>query len=203
MTDFWNERYRQAEYAYGTEPNAFFKSHLDTLPPGRLLLPAEGEGRNAVYAAMQGWQVSAFDQSAEGKKKAELLAQKHGVVMDYSVLSIGKLPYAPGSFDAVGLTYAHFFPAERAALHRTVATLLRSGGTVILEAFSKRNLECVLADDRIGGPRDEKQLYTTNDIRSDFNGFDIVHLAEEDVELHEGLYHNGRGRVIRFVGRKN
>lgn len=202
MIDFWNERYRQAEYAYGTDPNAFFKSRLGTLSPGRLLLPAEGEGRNAVYAATLGWQVSAFDQSAEGKKKADQLAQRRGVSIDYRVLSVGSLPYVPGSFDAVGLTYAHFLPAERTALHRTVATLLRPGGTVILEAFSKRNLECVLADERIGGPREASLLYATEDLRSDFAGFDILHLAEEEVELHEGLYHNGKGRVIRFVGRK-
>jgi hypothetical protein len=61
MIDFWNARYSAAEYAYGTEPNAFFKAQLDQLTPGRLLLPAEGEGRNAVYAAKKGWEVAAFE----------------------------------------------------------------------------------------------------------------------------------------------
>jgi SAM-dependent methyltransferase len=202
MIEFWNERYRQAEYAYGTEPNAFFRQQLDKLPPGHLLLPAEGEGRNAVYAALQGWNVSAFDQSAEGKKKADRLAEQKGVTIDYVVSGINNVPFPPGRFDAAGLIYAHFPRGERQRLHRAVAACLRPGGTVILEAFSKRNLECVRADERIGGPRDETLLYTTADIQSDFDGFDILHLAEEDVELHEGLYHNGSGRVIRFVGRK-
>ena len=63
MKDFWNERYGAPEYAYGTEPNVFFKQELDGLKPGRLLLPAEGEGRNGVYAAEKGWSVSAYDWS--------------------------------------------------------------------------------------------------------------------------------------------
>ena len=70
MKDFWNQRYAADEYAYGTAPNAFFKAVLDPLPPGRILLPAEGEGRNAVYAAKLGWEVVAFDQSEGGQKKA-------------------------------------------------------------------------------------------------------------------------------------
>ena len=61
MKEFWNERYSQEAYAYGTEPNAFFKSRIDQLSPGKLLLPAEGEGRNAVYAATKGFEVSAYD----------------------------------------------------------------------------------------------------------------------------------------------
>jgi len=78
MIDFWNARYAAAEYAYGTEPNAFFKAQLDQLTPGRLLLPAEGEGRNAVYAAKKGWEVVAFDQSDAGQKKALKLAKETG-----------------------------------------------------------------------------------------------------------------------------
>ena len=76
MKDFWNQRYAEEEYAYGTEPNAFFKAQLDQRTPGRLLLPAEGEGRNAVYAAKKGWEVVAFDQSDAGQKKALKLAKE-------------------------------------------------------------------------------------------------------------------------------
>ena len=85
MKDFWNQRYAEEEYAYGTEPNAFFKAQLDQRTPGRLLLPAEGEGRNAVYAALKGWDVVAFDQSESGKTKAMKLAHQAGVAVSYLV----------------------------------------------------------------------------------------------------------------------
>lgn len=68
MKDFWNERYSHEKLAYGAEPNEFFRNQLQHLRPGKLLVPAEGEGRNAVYAAQQGWQVTAFDFSEAGYK---------------------------------------------------------------------------------------------------------------------------------------
>lgn len=76
MSQFWNERYSQAEYVYGETPNVFFEAQLDKLSAGTIILPCEGEGRNAVYAASQGWEVKAFDASEAGQKKALLLAEK-------------------------------------------------------------------------------------------------------------------------------
>ena len=111
MKQFWDERYSSKAYAYGTEPNAFFKEKLSIIPPGKLLLPAEGEGRNAVFAAMQGWEVTAFDQSKEGKRKALLLAGEKGVKLDYLVGTLEDMAFEAESFDAIGLVYAHF-PAE-------------------------------------------------------------------------------------------
>lgn len=73
-TERWNERYSTDEFAYGEEPNAYFKEQLDKLNAGAILFPAEGEGRNAVFAATRGWRVAAFDISTEGKKKALRLA---------------------------------------------------------------------------------------------------------------------------------
>ena len=71
MLAHWNDRYSNPEYAYGTAPNEWFKEQLTHLPgKGRILLPAEGEGRNAVFAAKQGWEVSAFDPSEAGREKA-------------------------------------------------------------------------------------------------------------------------------------
>lgn len=81
--DFWNEMYGTEEFRYGTTPNEFFKEKLDKMKPGSVLLPAEGEGRNAVYAATQGWDVTAFDISAQGKEKAVQLAKQHNVSINY------------------------------------------------------------------------------------------------------------------------
>lgn len=85
MKAFWNQRYDEPEYAYGTQPNLFFKDQLDQLTPGKLLMPAEGEGRNAVYAAGKGWEVTAFDSSSSGQKKALRLAQEKKVTLNYLV----------------------------------------------------------------------------------------------------------------------
>ena len=88
MKDFWNDRYGRAEYAYGKEPNVFFKEQLDQLQPGKILLPAEGEGRNAVYAAEKGWQASAYDWSENAYKKAMQLAEEKKVNIDYQICSL-------------------------------------------------------------------------------------------------------------------
>ena len=86
--DFWNKRYKAEVSAYGTKPNVFFKQEIDKLTPGKLLLPCEGEGRNAVYAAVKGWEVSAFDQSVEGMKKAIISAKQSHVEIDSLVVDM-------------------------------------------------------------------------------------------------------------------
>ena len=131
MKAFWDERYSHSEYAYGEQPNEFLKAQLENFPVGAILFPAEGEGRNSVYAARSGWQASAFDQSVEGQKKAIQLAEKNGVTIDYIVNSFQDLPYLPGQFDAVGLFYAHFPAENRRAFHRQLADFLRPGGVVL------------------------------------------------------------------------
>ena len=202
MKAFWDERYSHSEYAYGEQPNEFLKAQLENFPEGAILFPAEGEGRNSVYAARSGWQASAFDQSVEGQKKAIQLAEKNGVTIDYIVNSFQDLPYLPGQFDAVGLFYAHFPAENRQAFHRQLADFLRPGGVIILEGFSKKNLEYLARNSAVGGPREIQMLFSTDEIRADFAGFEILQLAEEEVELNEGLYHKGTGSVVRFVGRK-
>jgi SAM-dependent methyltransferase len=202
MTAFWDERYRQPEFAYGTQPNTFFAEQLALLPTGKILLPAEGEGRNAVFAAQEGWQVSAFDQSVEGQRKANEWATEKGVRIDYLVNAFENLPYQPGQFDALGLIFAHFQAADKMAYYQTLATFLRPGGTVILEAFSKQNLEYVARNPKVGGPRDVGTLWSVEEVQEAFPDFEAVYLQQEEAELAEGLYHIGVGSVVRFVGRK-
>jgi 2-polyprenyl-3-methyl-5-hydroxy-6-metoxy-1,4-benzoquinol methylase len=107
-TSRWNERYSQEEFAYGEEPNNYLKEQLVKLPVGSILFPAEGEGRNAVFAAKLGWKVSAFDISQEGKNKAIKLAEKNHVSLDYQVGELEKLNFEGEQFDAISLSYAHF-----------------------------------------------------------------------------------------------
>ena len=138
MKDMWEERYAADEYAYGEEPNAFFKACLDRLPaPGRLLLPGEGEGRNAVYAARQGWKVDAFDFSAAGRDKALRLAERHGVHIEYEVADYKTAHIEPGAYDAVALIFTHKHDSIRRAVHRRLASALKPGGHLFLEAYSQ------------------------------------------------------------------
>lgn len=202
MKAFWDDRYRQAEFAYGEVPNRYFKEQIDKRKPGTILLPAEGEGRNAVYAAQLGWEVSAFDISSEGKKKAQALAKKHGVSIDYRVGQLVDLDYTDEQFDVIALVYAHFPTGVRKEFHQLLQQKLKPGGVVILEAFSKNNLAYRQKNPNVGGPPNPEALYTLEDLRADFATFEFLELAEKEVELNEGLYHNGTAAVVRMVGIK-
>ena len=198
----WNERYGEEDYAYGETPNVFFEEKIKELKTGKILLPAEGEGRNAVFAAKIGWSVFAFDQSEEGKKKAMKLAKKNGVTIDYQVGDLGAVNFTQEEFDAFGLIYAHFPANLKSAYHKILDGYLKKGGFVVFEAFSKNNLAYRAKNEKIGGPRDLDSLFSVEEIKADFSNYEIMQLEEKEVELGEGLYHNGKGSVIRFVGKK-
>lgn len=198
MKEFWNERYGQKEYAYGTDPNVFFKEQLTQLTPGTsILMPAEGEGRNAIYAAKQGLKVTAFDMSEEAKSKALQLAKENKVEIDYLTGTLEQLHFEPNTFDAIGLVFAHFPTQLRSSYHKNFIQLLKPEGVIILEGFSKKQL-----DNPSGGPKNIDMLFSKEEIQSDFDELEMMHLEAKDIELCEGLYHKGPASVIRFVGRK-
>lgn len=201
-TQKWNDRYSQQGFAFGTAPNFFFKEWLVKYPPGRILLPAEGEGRNGVFAALQGWQVTAFDLSTSGRAKAMQLAQSNKVTLDYLVGDFENIDFDDLSFDAIGLIYAHFTADKKTAYHKKLMRYIKPGGIIIFEAFSKQHLAYRSQQPGVGGPTALGDLYSEEEIKADFADVEILHLATEVITLHEGLYHNGQGSVIRFVGRK-
>jgi 2-polyprenyl-3-methyl-5-hydroxy-6-metoxy-1,4-benzoquinol methylase len=200
--DRWNDRYSKEEFAYGEQPNNYLKEELEKLDAGTILFPAEGEGRNAVFAAKRGWTVSAFDISMEGKNKAARLAETNKVTIDYQVGELQTLNYDPGQFDAIALIYAHFPADIKSLYHKTLDKYLRKGGSIIFEAFSKKHIDYNLKDEKIGGPKDIAMLFSIDELKSDFMNYEIIELVEKEIELSEGLFHNGKGSVIRFVGRK-
>jgi 2-polyprenyl-3-methyl-5-hydroxy-6-metoxy-1,4-benzoquinol methylase len=201
-TDRWNERYSSAEFAYGEQPNNYLKEQLEKLDIGTILFPAEGEGRNAVFAARLGWTVSAFDISAEGKNKALRLAEANKVTIDYQVGELQSLNYTAGQFDVIALIYAHFPADIKSLIHKTLDKYLRKGGVIIFEAFSKTHLDYLAKNEKVGGPKDIASLFSIDELRSDFANYDIIELEEKEIELNEGSFHNGTGSVIRFTGRK-
>jgi 2-polyprenyl-3-methyl-5-hydroxy-6-metoxy-1,4-benzoquinol methylase len=198
----WNDRYSKDEFAYGEQPNNYLKEQLEKLDIGTILFPAEGEGRNAVFAAKLGWTVSAFDISVEGKNKAYRLAEINKVTIDYQVGELQTLNYSAGQFDAIALIYAHFPADIKSLYHKTLDKYLRKNGLVIFEAFSKRHIDYISKNEKIGGPKDIAMLFSIDEIQLDFVNYEIIELVEKEIELSEGLFHNGKGSVIRFVGRK-
>lgn len=203
MKEMWNKRYRADEYAYGTAPNAFFKTSVEKYKlSGKLLLAAEGEGRNAVYAAKKGLEVTAFDISEEGKKKALQLATAQKVSFKYEVGNFLEMDFQDNSFDAAALIYAHFPPDILSIYHRKIGALIKAGGWIVLEGFSKKNLPLRAKDPSIGGPNKVEMLFSVESIKKDFQEFEILELEEVQTELNEGAYHNGVAKLIRFVGKK-
>lgn len=197
MLEMWNNRYKVEEYVYGREPNSFFKSEIISLDPGELLLPAEGEGRNAVFAASLGWKTIAFDYSAAGQAKAFKLAQENKVSIDYLLSSFDEINFEPEQFDCIGLIYVHQPTDKRAGYFNKLISYLKPGGTIILEAYSKEQLK-----NKTGGPREEDLLYSKPELENLFKSLSSYDISLVETNLNEGLLHNGKSSVIRMTGTK-
>lgn len=198
MEDFWNQRYSAVEFAYGKEPNAFFKSQIDKLKPGKILIPGAGEGRDAVYAATKGWEVFAVDFSEEGKKKAIQLATEKNVTIHYDILNIKDINYTEKSFDVIASIFFHLPETLRKQFHHTGMKLLKDDGIFIIECFNPNQL-----NNNSGGPKDVNLLYTQNILSEDFKELSIEQNIETKVTLDEGQLHKGIADNIRFIARKN
>lgn len=202
MKEYWEQRYAMEDYAYGTEPNRFFKEQLKKLKPGKLLFPADGEGRNGVYAATKNWEVTCFDLSEEARRKAMKLASASDVKIDFHIGSFEDMNFANAHFDAIVLVYAHLAGPLIKPGYQLASQWLKPGGHIILEGFSERHLEYRERDPSVGGPQDMDMLFSVQKIQAYFPDLKPLMLEEQEVELREGLYHNGYGSVIRYVGQK-
>jgi SAM-dependent methyltransferase len=196
MKEIWNERYSQKEYIYGRQPNEFLKTYLDNYIPGTILLPAEGEGRNAVYAAQMGWKVYALDFSEEARKKALEWARESQVEINYEIVDLTQWQTQIDT-DVIALIYAHFSPDVRQQIHKNLIKNLKPGGTILLEAFSKKQIEY-----DSGGPSDPDLLYNVDILKTDFEELKIDFVQERIIELSEGRFHQGDASVIRMIAKK-
>lgn len=199
MSTFWDERFAEPGYKYGTEPNAFLQAQAGRLSPGsRVLVPGDGEGRNSVWLSAQGHEVLAMDASQVGLAKAAALAAERGVALATEVGDLADWAPQAGAWDAVALVYVHLPSSIRAGAHRRLAQGLKPGGWLILEAFHPAQL-----GRPSGGPKDVDMLYTLALLREDLAGLcDEVLGWEGEVRLSEGPGHQGDGRVTRYVGRR-
>jgi SAM-dependent methyltransferase len=197
MISFWDNRYSTQSYVYGKNPNGFFATQLEKSAPGNILLPGEGEGRNAVYAASKGWSVDAFDQSSEGREKAFGLASENNIRINYRVCRLEDFHFKPDHYDFVALIFMHLANSDREYLHRKVCESLKPGGTLILEAFHKDQMK-----KDTGGPKSLDLLFDKTSLRADFESIDTLLLEKQEVLLEEGAFHHGLASVIRFIGKK-
>ena len=197
MSQFWDQRFAEPGYKYGTAPNVFLRAESGRLPPAaRVLVPGDGEGRNSVWLAQQGHTVLAMDSSAVGLAKARALAAERGVAIDTEQGDLAEWAPIPGAWDALVLVYVHLPSAIRAEAHRRLVRGLRPGGVVLVEAFHPAQL-----GRSSGGPKDLDMLYPLARLRADFAGLcDEVTGFEGEVVLDEGPGHQGIGQVTRFVG---
>ncbi len=196
MENFWDQRYSEPGFVYGREPNEFFRQVVDGLEPGKVLLPGEGEGRNAIYAAGLGWEVSAFDQSGVARQKALKWAESLGLHINYSLMDVNRFICDARKYDLVALVYVHLPPQTRQTVHRNFASCLNPGGTIMLECYHKSQLNY-----NTGGPRVEEMLYREEDLMEDFSHLEILQCERRIRDINEGEYHDGKSSIIRFIAK--
>ena len=196
--DHWNRRYDRAEFVYGEAPNAFLRQHAAGLAPGRALCVADGEGRNGVWLAEQGWQVVSVDFSAVAQRKAAALAAKRGVTLTLTEADVHAWDYPDAAFDLVVDIFTQFSaPAARARKWAGMLRSLAPGGHAIVMGYSTAQLA-----HGTGGPGEIANLYTTEMLRSAFEGLEIVHLSEAELVLDEGIQHKGLSAIAGIVARR-
>lgn len=180
----WDQRYASDDYRFGKRPNKFLIDCASQLKPGRALSLGEGEGRNAVYLARLGFDVTAVDQSAVGNAKAQRLAEMNGVRITTVTADINDFEIAPASWDLIIDFFCHMPQPERVKLHRRVIDGLKPGGAYIYEIFTPQQL--VLAT---GGPKTRDLVVTLEEARQELAGLDlrvareiVRHRDEDDPE---------------------
>jgi SAM-dependent methyltransferase len=170
----WNARYREKEPHAHDEPSAHLKETLRDLSPGRALDLAAGDGRNALWLAGQGWEVSAVDFSEEAVQRGLELAKERGVSVDWRVADL--LDYVPlsAAYDLVCIFYLHIPFNEFEQVLRKAAEALRPGGTLLTVGHDRRNLT-----EGSGGPQNPEILYTPAEVSAALEGLNVEYAGSE------------------------
>jgi cyclopropane fatty-acyl-phospholipid synthase-like methyltransferase len=196
--DFWDERYQSDSYLYGEAPNDFLVENIDRLKSGgRILCLSEGEGRNAVYLALQGFQVTCVDLSSTARGKALKLAEQKGVELTYDVSDLNEYDLGEEQWDGVISIFGHTPSRVRRKLHHKIKNSLKKSGVLLLEGYSTEQLKY-----DTGGPKDQDMLYTTAELEEDFAELKIHNLQGLIRNINEGAAHTGESSVIQLVAQK-
>ena len=193
----WDQRYAAEDFFYGTTPNDFLVSAATPLPRGRTLCLAEGEGRNSVWLAEQGFDVSSVDLSTVGVAKTLRFAASRGVTVHAQVGDLADFVIEPNSFDLVVSIFAHTPKTLRRSIHQRVVSGLRSGGTFVLEAYSPDQIPL-----GTGGPSDPDMLVTADNLRTELAGLEFDHLVEINRNIVEGAGHSGLAAVVQAIAHR-
>lgn len=195
---FWNERYDDAHFAYGESANDFLRDHATLFEQNSTILSlAEGEGRNAVFLAKLGCKVRGVDFSDIARDKALQLAEKANTAIDYDLADLTQYDMGMMQWNGIISIFCHPSESERTQLYKQIRQALKSGGIFLLESYHKDQLKY-----GTGGPKDASHLVTLDEIKLAFNGFDIIHAANVERNVHEGAYHTGLARTTQFIARK-
>jgi len=190
----WDQRYGDDEYAYGTEPNDFLVEATHHLPKGNILCIGEGEGRNAVWLAQQGWQVTAVDSSSVGLEKAKKLAESRGVEIQTVHADLLDYPFEEAAWDGIVSIFCHLPPTLRKQVHRSAVNALRPGGVLLLEAYTPEQVQL-----GTGGPPTEVMMMNLETLHSELEGLNFIHALELERPVNEGQFHTGLGSVVQLV----
>jgi SAM-dependent methyltransferase len=195
----WQARFSGPSYAFGKEPNYFLSSGKQLLPrSGRALAVADGEGRNGVWLAEQGLDVSSIDFSPLAQAKARVLAVERGVNVNFESADVHRWNYPEAEFDVVVEIFTQFSsPDERRAKWKGMRQTLKPGGLLIIQGYTPKQLEY-----GTGGPKRIENLYTRQMLEDAFSDFYDLRIVEEEREIHEGTSHVGMSALIGLTARK-
>jgi SAM-dependent methyltransferase len=193
----WDERYAEDGFAYGAEPNDFLVEVADRISPGPVLCLAEGEGRNAVFLAGRGHQVTAVDLSSVGLAKAEALAASRGVSLTTRCADLAEIELEEGAWACIVSIWAHVPPPVRRRLHAQVVRALQPGGVLVLEAYTLDQLAY-----GTGGPQVAPPLMTLAGLREELDGLEFVIGREVVRDIHEGKYHHGMSATVQVLAKR-
>ncbi|MEJ2049533.1 MAG: class I SAM-dependent methyltransferase [Calditrichota bacterium] len=196
--EFWDKRYSETGFAYGTKPNLYLVSKSNLLKPGmKVLAIGDGEGRNGVWLAEKNMDVTIVDQSEVGLHKARQLAAEKQVSIRTIRADLASWEWPVNTFDAVVSIFVHFGPVERINIHQSIIRVLKSDGWLIMQSFHQDQIK-----QTSGGPKSVEMLYTTDMLAQDFAGLQIIELEETETMLNEGPYHHGTAAVINLLAQK-
>ncbi|QBG49117.1 methyltransferase domain-containing protein [Verrucomicrobia bacterium S94] len=194
----WNKTYSTNEFVYGTEPNDFLKKNADLLKPGSVLCLADGEGRNGVYLAKRGFDVTSVDQSEVGLRKARKLAEANNVEIKTICADLNDFAEEPNCWDNIVSIFCHLQPPLRKKVHAASAKALTGNGIFLLEAYAPEHLEMP----GTGGPPVPEMMYSAKMLKQDFESLDIFHVRQTEREVNEGSKHYGQAAVVQFIARR-
>lgn len=194
----WDERYKQEEYFYGKEPNDFLKENLSVFPShGKILCLAEGEGRNAVFLAQKGFEVTAMDGSEKGLKKLHLLAQENKVRVETEIGDLVDYSMGEQKWDGIVSIWCHLPKLHWKKMLQRVATALKPGGVFLLESYTPSQIGL-----GTGGPSNADWMATLEELKVVFQSSTFLHAKELKREVYEGKAHNGLSAVVQFIARR-